>query len=182
MAAASCKPLNEEERAVYHEMKSMEKRSFTRINSFQDNIAQGRPNQWRCRAGARYSTSARTGWCTTAPSSEDIRLCRWKNTRWRTSAASSSPKNLARRTARFRACTRYRFSIHGARPSSLRRPSPARGSWFRSSRADSGVLKLAICCKRALPQFGTPTQIRAILVRLARLMAHSASNSRAFLS
>ena len=47
-------PLGEEERRVYHEMKSMEKRSFTRINFFQDNIAQGRPNQWRCRAGARY--------------------------------------------------------------------------------------------------------------------------------
>src|SRR5499425_3783183 len=47
-------PLNEEERHVYHEMKQLEKRSFTRINSFQDNIAQGRPNQWRCRAGARY--------------------------------------------------------------------------------------------------------------------------------
>jgi len=47
-------PLEDEERRVYHEMKSMEKRSFTRINAFQDNIAQGRPNQWRCRAGARY--------------------------------------------------------------------------------------------------------------------------------
>jgi MoaA/NifB/PqqE/SkfB family radical SAM enzyme len=47
-------PLTPEERSVYHEMKSMEKRSFTRVNSFQDNIAQGRPNQWRCRAGARY--------------------------------------------------------------------------------------------------------------------------------
>ena len=47
-------PLNEEERAVYHAMRALEKRSFTRINSFQDNIAQGRPNQWRCRAGARY--------------------------------------------------------------------------------------------------------------------------------
>ena len=47
-------PLTEEERAVYQEMKSMEKRSFTRINAFQDNISQGRPNQWRCRAGARY--------------------------------------------------------------------------------------------------------------------------------
>ena len=32
----------------------MEKRSFTRVNAFQDNIAQGRPNQWRCRAGSRY--------------------------------------------------------------------------------------------------------------------------------
>jgi MoaA/NifB/PqqE/SkfB family radical SAM enzyme len=47
-------PLAEEERRIYHEMKAMEKRSFTRVNAFQDNIAQGRPNQWRCRAGARY--------------------------------------------------------------------------------------------------------------------------------
>jgi MoaA/NifB/PqqE/SkfB family radical SAM enzyme len=47
-------PLAEEEKRVYHQMKAMEKTSFTRINGFQDNIAQGRPNQWRCRAGARY--------------------------------------------------------------------------------------------------------------------------------
>ena len=47
-------PLADEERRVYHEMKSLEKRSFTRINAFQDNIALGTPNQWRCRAGARY--------------------------------------------------------------------------------------------------------------------------------
>src|SRR5713101_3893342 len=47
-------PLNDEERRVYHEMNGLEKRSFTRVNAFQDNIALGRPNQWRCRAGARY--------------------------------------------------------------------------------------------------------------------------------
>ncbi len=47
-------PLGEDERRVYHAMKSLEKRSFTRINAFQDNIALGRPNQWRCRAGGRY--------------------------------------------------------------------------------------------------------------------------------
>jgi MoaA/NifB/PqqE/SkfB family radical SAM enzyme len=47
-------PLNDEERRIYHEMKSLEKTSFTRINAFQDNIALGKPNQWRCRAGARY--------------------------------------------------------------------------------------------------------------------------------
>jgi MoaA/NifB/PqqE/SkfB family radical SAM enzyme len=47
-------PLKDDERRVYHEMKQLEKRSFTRINSFQDNIAEGRPNEWRCRAGARY--------------------------------------------------------------------------------------------------------------------------------
>jgi len=47
-------PLGEEERRIYHEMKSLEKRSFTRVNAFQDNIAQGLPNDWRCRAGGRY--------------------------------------------------------------------------------------------------------------------------------
>ena len=35
-------------------MQAMEKSSFTRINSFQDNIAKGQPNDWRCRAGGRY--------------------------------------------------------------------------------------------------------------------------------
>jgi MoaA/NifB/PqqE/SkfB family radical SAM enzyme len=47
-------PLADDEKHVYHEMKNLEKRSFTRINAFQDNIALGLPNQWRCRAGARY--------------------------------------------------------------------------------------------------------------------------------
>jgi hypothetical protein len=35
-------------------MKAMEKRHFARFNSFQDAIAQGQPNDWRCRAGSRY--------------------------------------------------------------------------------------------------------------------------------
>jgi MoaA/NifB/PqqE/SkfB family radical SAM enzyme len=47
-------PLNVEERAIYHEMKKLEKGSYSRFNGFQDNIAMGRPNGWRCRAGARY--------------------------------------------------------------------------------------------------------------------------------
>jgi MoaA/NifB/PqqE/SkfB family radical SAM enzyme len=48
------RPLGEQERAVYHEMKSMENRHFARLNFFQDAIAQGKPNNWKCRAGARY--------------------------------------------------------------------------------------------------------------------------------
>ncbi len=48
------RPLGERERAVYHEMKAMENRHFARLNFFQDAIAQGKPNNWRCRAGARY--------------------------------------------------------------------------------------------------------------------------------
>jgi MoaA/NifB/PqqE/SkfB family radical SAM enzyme len=47
-------PLAEREREVYSAMRAMEKSSYARINGFQDNIAHGKENQWRCRAGARY--------------------------------------------------------------------------------------------------------------------------------
>jgi hypothetical protein len=36
------------------ELKTLAKRSYAQINYFQDNIADGKRNQWRCRAGARY--------------------------------------------------------------------------------------------------------------------------------
>jgi len=48
------KPLNPDERQVYRRMKSFEKKNYSRFNHFQDAIAEGRPNNWRCRAGARY--------------------------------------------------------------------------------------------------------------------------------
>src|ERR1700727_131182 len=48
------RPLGDKERAVYHEMKALENRHFAQLNYFQDAIAQGKPNDWRCRAGARY--------------------------------------------------------------------------------------------------------------------------------
>ena len=47
-------PLGEREREVYTAMRAMEKSSYARINYFQDNIAHGKENHWRCRAGARY--------------------------------------------------------------------------------------------------------------------------------
>ena len=47
-------PLGQAEREVYLAMRALEKRSYAQINYFQDNIAQGRENGWRCRAGARY--------------------------------------------------------------------------------------------------------------------------------
>jgi len=47
-------PLREEERAVYLETKKLGRGSYGKFNSFQDNIAHGKENRWRCRAGARY--------------------------------------------------------------------------------------------------------------------------------
>ncbi len=48
------RPLSDRERGVYHEMKAMENRGFARFSYFQDAIAQGKPNDWKCRAGSRY--------------------------------------------------------------------------------------------------------------------------------
>jgi MoaA/NifB/PqqE/SkfB family radical SAM enzyme len=48
------RPLGEREREIYRTMKRLEKRHFTRLSFFQDNIAGGLPSDWQCRAGARY--------------------------------------------------------------------------------------------------------------------------------
>lgn len=48
------RPLSGEERSVYGAMRAMEKGGYARLNWFQDNIARGVENEWRCRAGARY--------------------------------------------------------------------------------------------------------------------------------
>lgn len=50
----SLKPLAGIGREVYLKMKRLGKKGYTRINGFQHNLAHGRPNEWRCRAGARY--------------------------------------------------------------------------------------------------------------------------------
>jgi MoaA/NifB/PqqE/SkfB family radical SAM enzyme len=49
------RPLGGRERAAYQEMSNGKKRHFARLHSyFQDAIADGKPSEWRCRAGARY--------------------------------------------------------------------------------------------------------------------------------
>ena len=55
------KPLGQAERKVYDEVSAaingpwqVFKNLYSGIRSFQDNLADGKPNAWRCRAGARY--------------------------------------------------------------------------------------------------------------------------------
>ncbi len=50
----SVKPLTRHEERLYHEIKSYGKSSYGRFDWFQDNLARGNPNEWKCRAGARY--------------------------------------------------------------------------------------------------------------------------------
>ena len=48
------KPLTDREMAVFEAHKKIGKRGYTRVNHFQNNLANGKPNNWRCRAGGRY--------------------------------------------------------------------------------------------------------------------------------
>ena len=55
------KPLGPAERAVFDDVSSqinaprqVLKNLYSGIRTFEDNLADGRPNEWRCRAGARY--------------------------------------------------------------------------------------------------------------------------------
>ena len=59
--AGRLKPLGPVERKVYDEVSAaisgagqVLKNLYSGIRSFQDNLADGSPNEWRCRAGARY--------------------------------------------------------------------------------------------------------------------------------
>jgi MoaA/NifB/PqqE/SkfB family radical SAM enzyme len=47
-------PLNAREAAIYDECVRLGQGLYTRINDFQKNLIEGRPNQWQCRAGSRY--------------------------------------------------------------------------------------------------------------------------------
>jgi MoaA/NifB/PqqE/SkfB family radical SAM enzyme len=48
------KPLAPLERSVFDRIMAMSKGSYSRFNHFQQNLAEGKPNNWRCRAGSRY--------------------------------------------------------------------------------------------------------------------------------
>jgi len=47
-------PLNPHQQQIFREIMSLGKRSYSRFNWFQKDIARGIPRNWRCRAGSRY--------------------------------------------------------------------------------------------------------------------------------
>ena len=60
------KPLSDREREIFHAVKKLGNRDHARLNWFQDHIAEGKPYEWRCRAGARYLYICEDGlvhWC-----------------------------------------------------------------------------------------------------------------------
>src|SRR5438445_297121 len=60
------KPLSGKEQEIFEEVMILGKRSYSRFNQFQHNIARGKANEWRCRSGARYLYICEDGlvhWC-----------------------------------------------------------------------------------------------------------------------
>ncbi len=60
------KPLNERDQDIFEEIMTLGKRSFSRFNEFQHNVARGREHDWKCRAGSRYLYICENGlvhWC-----------------------------------------------------------------------------------------------------------------------
>ena len=60
------KPLSKREKDIFQEVKKMGNKDHARLNWFQDSIAEGKPYNWRCRAGARYLYICEDGkvhWC-----------------------------------------------------------------------------------------------------------------------
>jgi MoaA/NifB/PqqE/SkfB family radical SAM enzyme len=53
-SSGQLRPIGERERKVFLAMKNFEKKNFSQINYYQNDIANGRPSHWRCRAGSRY--------------------------------------------------------------------------------------------------------------------------------
>jgi len=60
------KPLAERDQNIFEEIMTLGKRSFSRFNEFQHNVAKGREHDWKCRAGSRYLYICEDGlvhWC-----------------------------------------------------------------------------------------------------------------------
>jgi MoaA/NifB/PqqE/SkfB family radical SAM enzyme len=60
------KPLGAHEQGIFEAVMELGKRSFSRFNDFQHNVARGKEHEWRCRSGSRYLYICEDGlvhWC-----------------------------------------------------------------------------------------------------------------------
>ncbi|MGB2678593.1 MAG: radical SAM protein [Candidatus Acidiferrum sp.] len=60
------KPLEKREQEIFEEIMELGKRSFSRFNEFQHNVARAKEHDWKCRAGSRYLYICENGlvhWC-----------------------------------------------------------------------------------------------------------------------
>ena len=133
------KPLGGAERKVYDEVSAaingpwqVVKNLYSGIRGFQDNLADGKPNEWRCRAGARYLYVCEEGlvhYCSQQRGYPGVPLESYSIDDIKREFGTPRP---ARRTARSAVCTACRRWISGG----------ARRKWSSVVSRQSSVVSL----------------------------------------
>jgi len=133
------KPLGSTSRKYLKKSWHWGKRSFSRFNEFQHNMARRAGTNWRCRSGRGTCTFAKMGWCTGARNSAGIQGSAY--------AVHAEMRHREYSTKKFCAaqCTFVRaaggaFSITGAtrrtfQPMPMTPPATRKWSWCRSGRS-----------------------------------------------
>ena len=92
------KPLGPREMAVYRQLRGRRSGALRLASLFQDNLAEGRPNAWSCRAGARYLYVDENGL---------VHYCSQQRGRPGIPLESYGRANIEREYARPKACAPY---------------------------------------------------------------------------
>jgi MoaA/NifB/PqqE/SkfB family radical SAM enzyme len=88
------KALGPHEQEIFEQVMTLGKRSYSRFNQFQHNIARGKLNHWRCRSGARYLYICEDGlvhWCSQQRGYPNIPLANYTLKDFRREYATEKP-------------------------------------------------------------------------------------------
>jgi len=141
------KPLGEVERTVWDKVRRLTRRNYSRFNHFQEAIANGQPNDWRCPRGRGVTSTSASSAGTLLLAA--ARLSRRATRRvWQRGhqAPSSSPRRAARPTAPSVACIRSATFDHWRAPQTSQiTPGGAHGA---SPGADAGLVADSLITQR----------------------------------
>ena len=149
-------PLAPNQRTVYDRFRHLGTAlfSFAHFDQFQENIGQGLPNSWHCRAGGRFLYICEDGLRTTVRNSAAVPASRWPRIRWMISGGKRRGQRAARRSAPSRACTRQPCSTNSGKDPAKLSQDPR-----QAARAESAV-RTTICCQGAFVAFPRPAPPR----------------------
>lgn len=115
-------PLAPDQRNAYDRFRHLKTGlfSFAHFDHFQENVAQGVPNDWHCGAGGRFLYVCEDGLFTTALNGAASQAFRSMNTLWTTSGGKLRARNAARPSVQYLVSIRPRCSTsfastHGTR-------------------------------------------------------------------
>ena len=96
--AGRLKRLSDREMTVFERLRIQGKKSYARFNDFREDLAHGRPHEWRCRAGSRYLYICEDGL---------VHLCSQQRGYPGVALSDYSKSDLAREFDRPKSCASY---------------------------------------------------------------------------